>query len=490
MITKTNDNLSVIQKIFSVIAGAFLIGFAWRIRGNHGFGSMWGMFTVATTILLFVYALYGKRNKMNFEMIPIAVILAGLTTGGWGTLNSQMNGYLSSSWEFQGEEAFRYLEISPYSGLAIMLMLGFGWFPLFAITLGSLFSKKKYEFKDYVIFIGIYYATYFIANLSVSHYILSVINPQAVEGATLGLIDAGHDMTPMKAFITQLGSAAWAKKIPFCRNYFTSILVISSAIGSIASSIGVGVVLKDKFNAIFSTLINLVCGIAITLADIPLILDSDRGFLAGVSAPGFVSTSEWSTWEFFTGFFLGLGIMLVIALLPKKYTKTEAYEYSPLFKNKTISVYFNSIVTVFALFGLVLVRAFAFRLNELILDNETFEIVLTVILSVIVFFPLTKLAKKNMEKSNSPFNMLPYEFANKILPGYVVLIAILYFFLGGKANNTFYLIKNTRKLLTGDGFIQIWNSGELWEHTLMVVAVIGFLVIYTILFKNKKEKKI
>lgn len=484
-----NNNLSTIKKVFAVICGAFLIGFAWRIRGNHGFGSMWGMFCVATTILLFVYAILGKRNKMNYELLPIGVILAGITAGGWGTLNSQMDGYLSSSWNFQGEEVYRYLEISPYSGLAIMLLLGFGWFPLFAIALGSLFSKKKYEFKDYVIFIGIYYATYFIANLSVSHYILSVINPQAVEGATLGLIDAGHDITPMKAFITQLGSAAWAKKIPFCRNYFTSVQVISSAIGALASSLGVGIVLKDKFNAIFSTHINVACGIAITLADIPLILDSDRGFFAGVKAPGFLASSAWSTWEFFTGFFLGFGIMLVIVLLPKKYTDSEEYEYSPLFKNKTASLLFNSLLTILLLFGIVLARAFAFRLNELTLDNDTFETILTVVLSVIVFFPIYKKVKTNIEKYNMPLNMLPYQFANKVLPYYIGVIALMYFFLGEKAHNTIFIIKNTGKLLSVDGFLELWNGGYLWEHTMMVVAVIVFYVLFLALTKSKSKTK-
>ena len=484
----SNNNLSIIKKIFAVITGAFLIGFAWRIRGNHGFGSMWGMFCVATTILLFVYAIYGKRIKMNYEMLPIGVFLAGITAGGWGTLNSQMDGYLSSSWNFQGEEVYRYLEISPYSGLAIMLMLGFGWMPLFAIVLGSLFSKKKYEFKDYIIFIGIYYATYFIANLSVSHYILSVINPQAVEGATLGLIDAGHDMTPMNAFITQLGSAAWAKKIPFCRNYFTSVQVISSAIGAFASSLGVGIVLKDKFNAIFSTLVNIVCGIAITVADIPLILDSDRGFFAGVKAPGFLASSAWSTWEFFTGFFLGLGIMLVIVLLPKKFTDNEEYEYSPLFKNKKLSLLFNSLFTILLLFGIVILRGFAFRLNELTLDNDVFETVLTVILSVIAFFPIYKKVKPNIESNNMPLNMLPYQFANKVLPYYIGVIALMYFFLGEKAHNTIFIIKNTGKILSADGFLELWNGGFLWEHTLMAVAVLVFFVIFTILFKNRKEK--
>ena len=484
----TSNNLSVVKKLFTIICGAFLIGFAWRIRGNHGFGSMWGMFCVATAILLFVYAVYGKRSKMNYEMIPIGVILTGITAGGWGTLNAQMNGYLSSSWNFQGEEAYRFLEISPYSGLAIMLLLGFGWMPLFAIVLGSLFSKKKYEFKDYLIFIGIYYATYLISNLSVSHYILSVINPEAVEGAAMGLADAGYDMTPMKAFITQLGSAAWAKKIPFCRNYFTSVQVISSAIGAFASSLGVGIVLKDKFNAVFSTLVNLVCGIAITLADIPLILDSDRGFFAGVKAPGFLASSAWSTWEFFTGFFLGFGIMLIIALLPKKYTASEDYEYSPLFKNKKASLLFNALLTMLLVFGIVLARGFAFRLNELTLDNETFEIILTVVLSVIIFFPIYKKVKPNIEKSNMPLDILPYQFANKVLPYYVGVIAIMYFFLGEKARNTIFIIKNTGKLLSTDGFLELWNGGYLWEHTLMAVATVVFLVIYSLLFKAKKSK--
>ena len=96
-----------------------------------------------------------------------------------------------------------------------------------------------------------------IANLTISHYILQIINPEAVEACKAGLLDAGHDMSPMKAFITQFGSAPWAKKIPFCRNYFTSVKVISSAVGALASSLSVAFVLKDKFTAIVSFFINL-----------------------------------------------------------------------------------------------------------------------------------------------------------------------------------------------------------------------------------------
>ena len=146
-ITKSNL-LTWYQKIFAVIAGASLVGIMWRARGSHGFGAKWGMFAVAFVFVLFVCSLYGKRKKMNYEMMPLAAVLAALTAGGWGTLNSQMNGYLSSNANFIGEAEFRFIEISEYSGLVIMLVLGFGWLPLFAICLASLFSKKKYEFKD------------------------------------------------------------------------------------------------------------------------------------------------------------------------------------------------------------------------------------------------------------------------------------------------------------------------------------------------------
>ena len=45
------------------------MGFMWRARGSHGFGAKWGMFAVAFVFMLFIYALFSKRKKMNYEMI-------------------------------------------------------------------------------------------------------------------------------------------------------------------------------------------------------------------------------------------------------------------------------------------------------------------------------------------------------------------------------------------------------------------------------------
>ncbi len=487
-ITKQN-NLKWYQQIISIVAGACLMGFMWRARGSHGFGAKWGMFAVAFVFMLFIYALYGKRKKMNYEMLPLPAVFAALTAGGWGTLNSQMNGYLSSNANFVGEETFRYIEISEYSGLIIMLLLGFGWLPLFAVTLASLFSEKKYEFKDYVIFVGVYYVTMIIANFTISHYILQVINPEAVDACAEGLRDAGHDMSPMKAFITQFGSAPWAKKIPFCRNYFTSVKVISSAIGALASSVSVAVVLKDKFTALISTLINLACAIAITVADIPLILDSDRGLFANVKTPTFIVGCEWSTWEYFTGFFLGLLIMLIIILLPKKYTNAEEdYTYVTSIKNKRFNLIYNGILTLFFPFVVILVRAFSFRLNEFFWDEEIIEIILTIVLSAALFYPVIKLVKKNLITQNLdvPLNILPQEFAIKILPDYFLIIALVYFLLGEFESTLFSI--DLLQIININGFLEKWNSGTLFIPVIMIISFILFNISFKIIVGKRTKK--
>ena len=483
-ITKQN-NLKWYQQIFAVIAGACLLGIMWRARGSHGFGAKWGMFAVAFVFVLFIYALYGRRKKMNFEMMPLTAVFAALTAGGWGTLNSQMSGYLSSNANFVGEDVYRNIPISEFSGLGIMLLLGFGWLPLFAICFASLFSKKKYEFKDFLIYVGVYYLTVIISNFTVSHLILGVINPEAVEACAEGLRDAGHNISPLKAFITELGSAAWAKKIPFCRNYFTSIKVISSAVGALTSLLTVAVVLKDKLTAVFAFLINLACAVAITAADIPLILDSDRGFFAGVKTPAFLSGCEWATWEFFTGFILGLLLMLIIVLLPKQYTDAEElFTYTPLLKNKRYSIIYNGILTFFFSFVVILVRAFSFRLNESVLDNEIFEIALTVILSAALFYPVFKFTRKNILNSNlnKPVEMTPQEFSIKALPIYLSIVFIVYFFLGTPSFSNLILFS---KVFNANEFVAQLNSGVLFEPLFMIVSFVIFNIFYKIIIGKK-----
>lgn len=487
--SKNKMNLSTLEKIIAVFAGALIVGFMWHVRGQHGFGAKWGMFSVAFALVLYIYSLYGKRQKMNYEMLPLAAAFAAITAGGWGTLNSQIGGVLSSSAYFPGEEVYRYVEISSASGWAIMVLLGFGWLPLFSIVLGSLFSKKKYEFKDYVIFVGVYYITMLLCNLTISHLILDFINPKAVESCAEGIKAMGHDMSPMKAFIVNFGSAAWAKPIPFCRNFFQSIKVISSAIGALVSSVVVGVVLKDKFNAIFSTLSNLACGIGISVSSLTLAISKEeRTVFTDIELPQFISYNAWELWEYFTGFVFGLLLMIVIVCLPKKYTDfEEKFEYKSSIKNEKFRIFYHEIFTLLFSFGVILSRAIGFRLPRAFLENDAVEIIITILLSVIVYFAFVKkVIKENMreKKLPAPFELSAQEFSIKALPIFVGVCAVSYFFMGGECSQNILAVDYST-LFSQGGLYELWSAGYLTDIALMLPTLILIMVLFKGVVKNK-----
>lgn len=482
-------NISLGKKFVAVVLGALLVGFMWHVRGQHGFGAKWGMYSVAFALTLFIYALYGKRQKMNYEMIPLAAAFAAITAGGWGTLNSQIGGVLSSNAYFPGEEVYRYTEISSASGWAIMVLLGFGWLPLFSIVLGSLFSKKKYEFKDYVIFVGVYYVVMLLCNLTISHLILDFINPQAVECCQEGLKAMGEDISPMKAFIVNFGSAAWAKPIPYCRNYFQSIKVISSAIGALISSVAVGVVLRDKFNAVFSTLSNLACGIGISVPSLLLAISKEeRTVFTDIELPQFIAYNAWELWEYFTGFIFGLILMVAIVCLPKKYTDSEeSFEYESLIKNEKFRVFYNEIFTMLFSFGVILSRAIGFRLPRAFIEDDAVELVITIVLSVIVYVAFVrKVIRKNMKEKKlpAPFDLSAQEFSKKALPIFVGVCALTYFFMGGQCSQNILAV-DYATLFSQGGFYQLCSTGYLTDIALMLPTFALIIVLFKGITKNK-----
>ena len=481
------NRLSAGQKILSVIAGAFITGFIWRIRGEHDFGAMWGMFSVGVVLTLLIFALYGKRRKINYEMIPVCVLLMGVTTGGWGTLLPQMSGYLRSDAFFTGEETFRMLEINPFSGLAIMLLLGFGWMPLFSICLGTLFSERKYDYKDFLKFIGVYYIVLIVCNFTVSHFLLSVINPQAMEGATTGLLDRGYNMSPMMAFLKNLGSDSWAEDIPFCRNYFTSIKVISSATATVFAVLFVRISLKDKITSKIAILVNAVCALSITIPDVSMILDSDRGFMAGVKAPIYIQMNSWHLWEYFTGFFIGLGIMLIIVSLPDRITADEEnYEYTPLFKSKKTTCIFNSLLTLTFCMVATYARAFGIRVTEVFVDEDIIETLVAVLIIVVAFVIIFKTVKRNIfEKGiNTPLNMSLQEFSKKALTIYVSAIAVIYYFCHSAETRLIFDF-TYKTAFQKETVIRFWELGLYIEPILMLVSLIIFFSILPVCTKKK-----
>lgn len=496
METIATRNLTAGTKTLMVLACAFMTGFMWRVRGDSGWGSMWGMFAVGVMFMLFIYAFLGNRRKFSYEAIPAAVILLGITNGGWGTLNSQMGGYLTSSFPFAGETADRLVEINPLHGLWMMLLLGFGWMPLFALFIGTLFSKKEYKIKHYIILIAVYYAVLFLFKFSVSHLILPLIHPEAVENFKLGLADQSIDMTTVEAYIKNLGSAAWAKKVPFARNYFTSIDVISAACAALVSSIAVLVVKRDRFTAAVSFAINAVCAVSITLADVFLILDSDRGFFAKVTPPAFIAFCGWSLWEFFTGLLLGFGFMLILVCLPNSFTQGEGkFEYTPVFRGDIIRFLYNAILTVTFTFGLTLARPIGRRVARMLLekgivsDDEILEIVFAAVLTAIVFIFVCAKVKKNMISRGLPIPvaMRGEDFAVKAAPLYFGATALIYFFVGSGADA---LELPFAEMKSFPAFVETLRSGHLTVVILQLAALILFYAFYAAAVSKsiKKEK--
>ncbi len=481
-----NGNMSLIGKIFSVITCAVMTGFMWRVRGDHGWGSMWGMFAVGVMLILFIYAVFGERKKMNYEMLPLAVFFLGITNGGWGTLNSQMEGYLTSTAPFTGEEAARIVEINPVHGLFMMLFLGFGWMPLFAVIVGSLFSKKQYKIKHYIILIAVFYAVTYIFKFSLSHFILEAVHPEAVAFCKEGLADRGIDLSPMMAYIKEFGSAAWAKKVPFARNYFTSIDVMSAAFGALFTSLTAFVILKDKLTGVVSLLINTVCSLSITIADVFLIIDSDRGILPPVGeVPMWLKAPAWSLWEFFTGFLLGFGIMLVLQCIPKKYIEEEPFTPELPIKNRKLHyVYISGLVLTYML-CLTVMRPLGMRIGThlfeagLCEDEDTMGTIIAVVLTVIAGAVCFIFKKGLLKEERMPFSMPPAVFARKAVIGYFLSTSVVYFFTDDEL--PFEGIKSL------SDFTEKWNAGGLTVLLLSLCAFVLFMVFCTLTMKCRKQ---
>lgn len=482
-------------KALLVLTSAVMCGFMWRVRGSHGWGSMWGMFAVGVMLVLLIFAFFGNRKKMSLEAIPVAVILLGITNGGWGTLNSQMGGYLGSTVPFIGQEADAVISISPWSGMVAMLLLGFGWMPLFAMFIGTLFSKKEYKIGHYIALIAVFYVVVYAFQFFVAHYIVPFVNSEAVEAFKQGLADRGFEMTPMMSYIKNLGNEAWFKKIPFGRNYYATVRIVSYSAAALVLSLALLIAKRDKIAAFISFAINLICSVSITLADIVMVMDSDAGFFANVNAPRFLQGGNWSLWEYLTGFLLGFGIMLLLVCLPKSITGGDGdFDYALPMKNRKLYAAYSAVLTLFAAFVVTVARPAGMRIAELVVfkgwfDNEDLlTYIIIAVLCVIGIIPCAIIAKRNIIKKEMPnlLNMRTEDFCLKAIPVYFLVTAVLYFIFSD--SGIFYCIPFA-EIKSFASLLEMIRSGRILIVTLMIVSFVVFNALYLAVSKKAVKKK-
>lgn len=290
---------TTLPKSFAVFAGALLLGFLWRVRGTHGWGSSWGLLAAGFVFTLFLTAAAGQNNRPPMRLIALTALSFMLTAPAWGTLLGQITGILGGS-----PEGAAPTYISPAQGVLFMALMGFGLAGMFGVLLGRCFTDRPWRLRDYVVLLAVFLIVFYGMKASLAHPIVKLLSPQATGAFRQGLTEAGIDKTPFAAYLSHFNAESWAKKIAGGRHYYACISAVSSATAAAAAISAVRFYIKDGFAATAGA---QVCGsfaFAITAADLFFFFGNGgyRG-AQGFSLPQ--SFAAWSLWEYFTGFIAG-----------------------------------------------------------------------------------------------------------------------------------------------------------------------------------------
>lgn len=437
------------MKLLSVILGALMCGFMWRCRGSGGWGSSWGLYAVGLVLMLLIYHFYSDRQGMKLEMIPLGSFLLGLGVTGYATVIEQMGGVLWSDLPYKGKilngqsPVFEmpggdvYVPVNPVSGGIIIFIMAFTLVPLFTVFITSIFSDKKYGIKDYVIICVVFFAASLVFRATVAHPILKAINPEQVKYAALGLKEYGQDYSsPMAAYMSHFMNRGWTQDIPFFENYYMSIEHISDALAVFAASAYVLFARKDKYVAFGSILIDFFTAVASTALSPLISYNFNADPFKDIVFPNWLAgICDWGVWEYATGFFFGLFVMLFLAFTADKHTVRTGNDETPLLSDKKLSFGFNLVLFVF-IFCVAPVRIIGLRVGglfkhfEILPDDEPLGTTLFIVLAIVFAIFTIRLLRRNiLEEGANAADMLPVDFARKALPIYLVMCFVAYFFL-------------------------------------------------------------
>ncbi len=415
---------------------ALLTGFMWRLRGDHGFGGSFGMYAVLTVLLLFIVWIYPRKGKVNLPFITLASLAGAVTAGGWGTINSQITGRMTSTGVFPGAEHAVDIAISPVSGVVTMLLLGFGWLPLFGMMLGQYFSDRKYHILNAVEGTAVFYAATYLFRFTGAPLLYKLINPAAVKLFEDGLTAYGIEQTPQALMLKFFGDQSKKvkylldgetmkikiKEIPGGRNYFTCCAVLAAAFGALALIVYFALRFRDKKAAGITALTCSAMAVSITAANAFFLLEKVN-FRSTIAQE--LAGDRWSLWEYGTGFLFGL--LLVLLLLP--FAKQKLKNNVTLFELKGLPRPLKKAVAVlafFCTFCLAPIIAISTRINKM---SEKAVLPAT-IAAAVIGVGITVLFTLKNKKTLSPLGKTPAQAAKYAAPILFVVYALLYFFIG------------------------------------------------------------
>ena len=374
---------NIVKSILTVILGALLMGLLWRVRGEHGWGSSWGLLNAGFIFTIFIVIIKGSRQKLDIGWLSLTSLAFMLSTPGWGTLLSQITGIIYDAEDWSNGGADVYTSIG--SAIFLMLCLGFGLASLFGIMLGRGFSDKQWKIKDFIIVIAVFYITDIIANAVISPFILNAVQPEAAEVFEKGLQLQNIDGSAYKVYMEHFKDVSWAKKIDGGRNYFQSVEAITSAIKALTSVLAVRFIIKDKISAKTGAVVCSAFAIGITVADLFFYFGNggyhelQESFLPEFFYP-------WGCWEYFTGFIAG-GIItaFIIKLKPGKDVPEIAFSN---IKEKPKTIFTFLVCTAFMI-GVNIVRPVFVRF-----ENSSLMIPAAAVAAVFAIFVILLITKR------------------------------------------------------------------------------------------------
>lgn len=410
--------------IFAVITGALILGFLWRVRGTHGWGSSWGLMNVGFIFTLFLSIVAGVRKKMNIFWICFTSASFMFTAPSWGTINDQICGYIHA-FESGTPEINTLTEINPWSGVAMMLMMGLGMASLYSVMLGRGYSDKKWEIKHFVIVLAVFFASYYLSMLTLAHPVIKFIQPESVENFKNGLALAGEKGSVYKSYLQHFNDLSWAKKLAGGRNYFSEVQAVSAAIRTVAVLLTTAFIVKDKVAAKIGTLTSVVFSLAITVADL-FFYFGNGGFhySQGLKLPKvFAVCSSWTCWEYFTGFIAGGVITAIVLSLTKKEDISEtAFDKFP----ENIKTVFTFLICFGFVAGANFVRPVLVRYDK----SKTSLMIIMTVISLVIYLAILFVCFKKFGVNLK--NITTEKFVHIVLPSFLVYDFIVYMFVGSK----------------------------------------------------------
>lgn len=304
------------RNLLLCLTGAFLMGFLWRVRGTGGWGAAWGLLNAGFVYTLFLTAAMRCRKGPSLRLIALTAFSFMLTAPAWGTLLNQITGVLGGL-----PDGAQPVYISPFTGVLLMALMGFGLAAVFGVLFGRCFSDKPWRLRDYLVLLAVFFIVMYGAKASIAHPAVKLIQPEAARQFQAGLTAAGIEKTPFSAYLAHFNAEGWAKKIDGGRHYYACVSAVSSALAAAACILTARFYVKDRFAARIGAALCGAFAFSICLADL-FFFFAGGGYRGaqGFSLP--TNFAAWSLWEYFTGFFAG-GIVtaLTLCFAPREDTK-------------------------------------------------------------------------------------------------------------------------------------------------------------------------